>query len=295
MRSGKLGMNYARRLGLGTVQFGQAYGISNTRGQVPGAEASAMLRRAAEAGIGVLDTAANYGASEAVLGANAALTGPFRVVTKTIGVAQGIDAVMARARASAETLKRRPVELLLVHAAGDLTGPDGPALWHALLGLRDEGLFGGIGISAYVADDPAALAAQFRPAAMQVPFSLLDQRLLRDGSLARMKDLGVEVHTRSAFLQGLLFLDPERLPQKLRGAAAHLAALRKRIADAGATPLQAALAFVLAQREVDVAVVGATSAGELDEIADAANAPAPEIDWDGCALDDEIVLTPSLW
>ncbi len=288
-------MNSRARLGLGTVQFGQAYGISNTRGQVPGAEAAVMLRRAAQAGIGVLDTAANYGEAEAVLGANPALTQPFRVVTKTIGMAHGIGAVVARARASAETLKRRPVELLLVHAAGDLRGPDGPALWRALLALRDEGLFGGIGISAYVADDPAALARDFHPAAMQVPFSLLDQRLLRDGSLARMKALGVEVHTRSAFLQGLLFLDPERLPQKLRGAAGHLKALRARIADAGVTPLQAALAFVLAQRAVDVAVVGATSAGELDEIADATNAAAPDIDWGACALDDPVVLTPSLW
>lgn len=286
-------MNSASRLGLGTVQFGQAYGISNARGQVPPNEVAAMLARAADARIGLLDTAAGYGEAESVLGQID--TRPFRLVTKTIGIRNGLAAVIDRARQSAETLKRHPVELLLVHAAGDLKGPDGRDLWRALLQLRDEGLFGGIGISAYVGDDPAELAAQFRPAAMQVPFSLLDQRLLRDGSLARMKALGVEVHTRSAFLQGLLFLDPDTLPEKLRGAGPHLKRLRAAIAEAGSTALKAALAFVLMRREVDVCVVGATALSELNEIIDAANTPAPDMDWAACALDDDVVLTPSLW
>ena len=44
------------KLGLGTVQFGQAYGITNARGVTPQAEAHAVIRRAAEAGVMVLDT-----------------------------------------------------------------------------------------------------------------------------------------------------------------------------------------------------------------------------------------------
>ena len=55
------------KLGLGTVQFGQAYGISNRRGQVSAEEAAAILTLAAEAGIRLLDTAANYGDAETVL------------------------------------------------------------------------------------------------------------------------------------------------------------------------------------------------------------------------------------
>ena len=47
------------KLGLGTVQFGQAYGVSNRRGQVTTDDAGAILARAAQAGVRVLDTAAN--------------------------------------------------------------------------------------------------------------------------------------------------------------------------------------------------------------------------------------------
>ena len=35
------------RLGIGTVQFGQAYGVSNTQGQVPRAEVKLILELAA--------------------------------------------------------------------------------------------------------------------------------------------------------------------------------------------------------------------------------------------------------
>lgn len=273
------------KLGLGTVQFGQAYGVSNTRGQVTRAEAAAILLRAAQAGIGVLDTAANYGEAETVL---AALdTAPFRIVTKTISVKNGVDAVVARARQSAAAVK---ADTLLVHAAADL---EDTALWAALQGLKAEGVFRRIGISVYVADEPARLAERFKPDVMQLPFSLLDQRLLKNGTLGQLKSQGVEIHARSIFLQGLLFL--ETLPEKLRHAALELSLSKAAITAAGATPLQAALGFVLSQPEIDVALVGVTARAELDEILAAAALPPPRLDWSALALSDEMVLTPSRW
>lgn len=273
------------KLGLGTVQFGQAYGVSNTRGQVSTQEAGAILSRAAQAGVQVLDTAANYGEAEAVLARQN--LAPFRTVTKTISVSTGVEAVVARARQSARSLK---ADTLLVHAAADLHDA---ALWPALQELKAEGLFRKIGISVYAADDPAALAARFQPDTMQLPFSLLDQRLLRDGTLTKLKKLGVEVHARSLFLQGLLFL--ERLPEKLRHAEAALAHIRTQIRGGGATPLAAALGFVLSRPEIDVALVGVTQLSELNDILAAAALPLPALDWSSLALHDETALTPSRW
>lgn len=283
------------KLGLGTVQFGQDYGISNRHGQVPRTEVEAILCHAAEAGIRTLDTAAGYGEAEQILGSLGDLTRPFRIVTKTISSKGGVEAVLARARKSVTILGRMPVDLLLVHSANDLQGDEASALWNGLLALRDDGLFGAIGISAYVADDPVALARKFRPEAMQIPLSLLDQRLIQNGALASIKELGVEIHARSLFLQGLLFLEEEELPEKLRSAAPHLVALRRQLKDAGATPLAAALEFVLSRPEVDVGIVGVTTKLELDEIVKAAAEPSPRLDWAACALDDPAVLTPSLW
>jgi aryl-alcohol dehydrogenase-like predicted oxidoreductase len=277
------------KLGLGTVQFGQAYGVSNRRGQVPLDEAAAILARAAEAGIGLLDTAANYGEAEAQLGRLD--TSPFRIVTKTISLSHGVDAVIARARQSAALLPR--ADTLLVHAAGDLDRPEGEALWRALLQLRDDGIFRKIGISVYVADQPALLATRWRPDVLQLPFSLLDQRLLRDGTLARLHGLGVEIHARSLFLQGLLLM--ETPPPHLAGAAPHLARLRHTLKETGTTPLAAALGFALSRPEIAAGLVGVTGLDELEEILAAAAKPLPARDWTSFALDDERLLTPSLW
>ena len=131
----------SEKLGLGTVQFGQAYGVSNTRGQVSQADAAAILKRAAQAGHWrALDTAANYGEAEAVLAGLE--TRPFRIVTKTASVKAGVQAVVARARASKAALPK--ADTLLVHAATDL---EDAALWPALQQLKTEGVFAKIGIS----------------------------------------------------------------------------------------------------------------------------------------------------
>jgi aryl-alcohol dehydrogenase-like predicted oxidoreductase len=283
------------RLGLGTAQFGLAYGISNSGGQVPASEARAILAQARDVGMTVLDTAAAYGNAEEVLGSILPPDAPFRVITKTLPLKQGLSAVSARARRSVALSGRRSLDALLVHAAGDLSAADGPDRWREMEQLRDEGLFRRIGISAYVTDDPLALARRYRPSVMQIPVSLLDQRCIADGTLLELKGLGIEVHARSIFLQGLLLMAPQDVPAKFNQAAPALAGVRARIAEAGSSPLQAAIAFILTQPEIDVAVVGVTRKSELDEIVCAATSAAPALDWRACAVDDPFVLTPSLW
>ena len=285
----------AARLGLGTVQFGLPYGVSNVSGQVSPAEARAILATAQEAGIRVLDTAAAYGTAEALLGELRTQAAQFRICTKTLSLREGLTSVIARARRSAELLGGAPIDALLVHSASDLFREDGAALWSELQKLKAEGLFSRIGISAYAHDNPVELARRYQPDLMQIPLNLLDQRLFNDGSLEKLRRLGIEVHVRSIFLQGLLFVAPEMLPQKLVHAATRLAQIRTAIHAASTTPLAAALAFVLQQSNIDVAVVGVTSANQLREIISAAAAPAPGLDWGALAVDDPIVLNPAIW
>ena len=92
--------------------------------------------------------------------------------------------------------------------ASDLfLAPPAPALWDRLKMLRDEGLFDEVGVR-HASDDPVGVARRFKPDLLQAPASLLDQRLLLDGSLMAVRDMGIEVHLRSIFLNGLLFLPP---------------------------------------------------------------------------------------
>jgi len=74
----------AVRLGLGTVQFGLNYGVSNVSGQPSEDEVKKILACASAGGIDVIDTAAAYGDAESVLGRCLTESAQIRVVTKTI-------------------------------------------------------------------------------------------------------------------------------------------------------------------------------------------------------------------
>lgn len=283
------------RIGLGTVQFGTDYGVSNTAGQVSAPEVAAILRSAHAAGIRVLDTAASYGVAEEILGHSIAPDQNFAIVTKALPLSHGLENIEKRARQSLDLLGRTSAEAILVHAACDLAGPEGPRLWTLLQRLRDEGLYRRIGISAYFDDAPLELARRYQPDLMQLPFSILDQRLLQNGELARIKELGIEIHVRSVFLQGLIFMDSGRLPARLADAGPALSATQVRIRRAGLRPIEAAVGFVLAQDDVDVAVVGVTNRDELAQIIATSAKSMPDFDWRSCAIDDPVALTPSLW
>lgn len=285
----------AARIGLGTAQFGLDYGISNASGQVSRDSVDRILALARMRGIRTIDTAAAYGRSEDVLASALDAETGWRVVTKTARLAEGLDAVLARARRSATMLSAGGLDTILVHSAADLAGPAGAALWNALRMLKDEGIFAHIGISAYVADDPEALARQFCPDVMQVPMSLLDQRLVAGGAVERLAALGVEVHVRSIFLQGLLFVPPGELPASLRHVAPELQNVVDLLNEAKVTPLHAAVAYALSRPGVARVLCGVTSAEELDEIASAADVDCPDLPWSRFALHDPLALDPSGW
>ncbi len=251
-----------------------------------------MLSIAARSGLAVLDAGAASGHTEAVLGGLIPRPSPLRIVIKAPRGDRGPDHAEAEARAALARLGVTGADAIIVQCAGDLFAPWGQAYWERLLALRDAGLFRKVGVSAYASDDPVGLARRFRPDILQAPASLLDQRLLVDGSLESVKGLGVEVQLRSIFLNGLLFLPPDRVPSQYQGAAARLSRARRMIAEGRSDPLQAALGFALSRPEADVVIVGAATAAELQAVIAAAASPPPDLDWDEMALEDASVVDP---
>jgi aryl-alcohol dehydrogenase-like predicted oxidoreductase len=291
------------KLGLGTAQFGGQFGLDcgapAGKGRMSEAEAMAAVALAADAGVRLIDTSAQYGDSEAVLGRVVPKAPPspppFRIVTKTAPVTVGVNLVETAARASLVRLGVTKAAAIVVHTAADLLGPNGPELWTRLNRLKDEGLYEAVGISARAADDPVGLARRFKPDVMQIPVSLLDQRLIADGALSTLAELGVEVHLRSVFQQGLLFLPRSGLPANLAEAGPRLSRIRRTIAEAGADPLHAALAFALNRPEASSVIVGVASAAELRAVLAAAAAALPALDWDALRLDHPVALDPKMW
>jgi aryl-alcohol dehydrogenase-like predicted oxidoreductase len=284
------------KLGLGAAQFGLDYGVSNARGRVPESEVQAILETAAQWGVTLVDASPAFGDAERVLGRAWPFPSPFRVTTKTLRLSEGLDRLEQRARRSLERMGLARGHALLIEDAEDLLGTDGRALWARLERLKGEGLFEKIGVCAGVDDAPELVARRFKPDLMQLPVSMLDQRLVQGGALAALAELGVEVQLRSVFLQGALFLPREALPPTLAAAAGpRLSRIRRALAEAGADPMQAALGYALSRPETSAVIVGVTSAAELRAIIAAATRPCPDLDWPQLALDDVAALDPRLW
>jgi aryl-alcohol dehydrogenase-like predicted oxidoreductase len=277
------------KLGLAAAQFGLDYAVANPRGRSPEAEVGDILQIGARAGVSILDTVL-AGRTERVLGELMPRPSPYRVLVKTTRCDRGPDAIEAEARASLARLRIERGYALVVEQAGDLFGPHGPAMWDRMKALRDQGLFERVGVSVYASDDPVGVARRFRPDVMQAPASLLDQRLIVNGALAEMAEMGIEVHLRSIFLQGLLFLPPDRASSLPSQTSRGLSRVRRMIAEGRSDPLQAALGFALARPEATAVIVGVTTAAELMAVTAAAASPPPELDWNDMALDDPTPL-----
>ena len=285
----------AAQLALGSAQFGGDYGISNTRGKVGEDEVRQILKLAADSRVLHIDVSHQDGDVERIVGRNWPFPSPFKPQVRTLRLEKGLDWLESRLRRSVDHMGLARISAALVDNAEDLVGAEGDALWARLEKLKAEGLIARIGISATHEDQPVLLAKRFKPDLMQVPVSILDQRLVANGAIAQLAELGVEVQARSVFLQGLIFLPREALPANLAPVGPHLSKVRRIMAECGVDPLHAALSYALNLEGVSTVVVGVTSAAELRAIIAASERKAPKMPYEMLALNDEIALDPGQW
>ncbi len=296
-------MSTLSRIGLGTVQLGMDYGISNRDGRPDEAEAAAILAQAMTSGVGYLDTAPAYGDAEALVGRLLPDRHGFRIVTKTPAVpAPRIESAhrqqwLDSLERSLDRLRIRRAYGLLVHHVADLDKPGWQHLVDALQEAKARGLVYRIGVSIYNEQQLTLAESRLCPEIVQLPFNALDRRPIAAGTLTHLKTRGAEIHARSLFLQGLLLMPPAGLPDFFEPLQPVLASLRNAWASRGLSPVAACLAFVLRHPAIDAAIVGVNRRVELAEIIaalDEAQATAgsndempPEV--------DPIFLDPSRW
>lgn len=284
------------RFALGTVQFGLPYGIANRTGQVTSQEAKAMLQFATANGIDTLDTGIAYGDSESCLGEVGAQE--FKLVTKLPALPDNCADIGAwvqqQVAASLSRLRVNTVYGLLLHRSEQLLGPNGAALYKALQALKGNGQAKKVGVSIYLPAELAALLPQYRLDLVQAPFNLVDRSLNSTGWLQRLKDDSVEVHTRSAFLQGLLLMTQDDMPSKFGPWSGLWHKWHRWLERSELSAIQACLAFPLSFPEIDRVVVGADSLSQLAQIVSASNSQAIS-DLPKLQCEDEYLINPAHW
>lgn len=277
------------KLALGTVQFGLDYGISNHSGQVPMDEVCSILALAKKHGIFTLDTAAGYGNSEETLGKVG--VSEYQVITKTTSLELGIDSVVENFYSSLNRLNIPSVKGLLIHNIDEIESPQFNALYQVLIDLKNLGMIEQIGFSSYTPEQVDNLLTFFDFDLIQIPFNVLDTRLLEGGQLSRLKQRKIEIHARSVFLQGLL-LNFNGLNGYFNQWASHFYSYKKIVEDSSSSLLEYALGFVLNTPDIDKVLVGVESEIQLMEII---NSSKKRVATSAYPIDDVNLLNPSLW
>jgi aryl-alcohol dehydrogenase-like predicted oxidoreductase len=289
-----------QKLCIGTAQFGMHYGRFNQHGQVSVEDVQKIFHLAEENGISFIDTAHAYGNSEEVIGKYAKKEA-FQIISKTAIIANDTvtadDVVIVdkKIKQSYERLQVKRLYGLLVHHAQDLLKPGGERLYELLATYKQQNLVHKIGVSVYEAKEIEQIISKFPIDLVQVPVNIFDQRLVKNGMLTKLKQMGIEIHARSIFLQGLLLQDFRTLDpffQPIINLANEYDAFLK---IHGVTKIQAAYQFVKQLKEIDRIIIGIENYSQFQQVIHELSVELGSLDFRSFAINEEHIVNPSRW
>jgi len=286
------------KIALGTVQFGIDYGISSVGGQVEPGEVEKILSYAHLKGVDTLDVAPAYGNGEKILGRMDISS--FKVVTKTRHF-DGPEIKNNDAKLldndfyhSLNDLKQNSVYGVLIHNADDLIKPGSEKLFDQLQELKQAGKTVKIGVSVYDCSQLQSILNNFDIDLVQLPFNILDRRMIDSGMLTTLCTRGVEVHARSIFLQGLLLMSEQNRPGRFNRWSDLWKIWHEWLSDNQITALEATIRYVVSMSEISKVLVGVDTVDQLKEIFISSSGVLPKVP-DELFTNDANLLNPSNW
>lgn len=291
---------------LGTVQFGMPYGIANQTGQPDYRDVVSIIDAAISGGVNCFDTAAAYGQSEEILGRVLKELGvgdKVTVVTKVRALTteelesprMGESAIKASIELSLQRLQLDCLPIVLFHRECDAEFLD------VLAKLRDQGKLRYFGVSC--SNIPGA-AEEFvhggHASALQIPANIMDHRHLRSGVLADSITQNVALFIRSVYLQGLLLMAKETIPEKLRGILPERQRLTMIAEASGLSFPELALRYILSLRGITSVLTGVETREQVQQnLAMFSKGKLPKdimaaIQQNAVEL-PELLITPSMW
>lgn len=257
-----------QKLALGTVQQGQDYGI--TDGKMLLVEDSIELYKTAyDNGINCLDTAAQYGQAEIVIGCFFAkypeLKSKFKITSKLrphslddYNPECSYDIILKEFETSLNNMGLEELDGYLFHNPSHMFNE---YIMDNMYKLKKSGKVKNIGVSVYTVDEALFASDSAHIDYIQIPYNVLDQRLDSTGFFDRAKKNGKILFARSTFLQGLLLMPLDEVDKKLPVARPYIDIFRDIV---GGIPLyEACLAFNKSRSNIDYLVLGVSGKQDL--------------------------------
>ena len=257
---------------LGTVQLGLTYGLGEHSEKPTEEAAFAILDRAVDLGVNTLDTANNYGDSEAVIGrwlTKRKAEGkklPY-IVTKVGPLKHGsYDILRYDVLYQLEGCMKRlcidKLDIFMLHNYEDYA-QDRDAMQKIFADIKSQGLYDYSAISAYSRHDYGVIAESGFDAT-QIPINVFDWGQIENGGMQKLADSGMMIFTRSVFLQGLVFHTPEDLDPRMDFCFPYLNRFIELYKEFELSPAALALSFVLSLPGVTQAVMGCDTADQVE-------------------------------
>lgn len=262
--------DYKRKFCLGTVQLGMNYGVNNVLGRQPNTEESfAILDGALKLGVNWYDTASVYGDAEKILGKfslaeKSILTGnPVHIISKLRPDCEDKrEVVLQEVYKSLRCLQTKQLAGYLLHSASDMQRK---GIVDGMIYAKEKGLVQKIGVSVYTPEEAMAAVHAGWIDMLQVPYNALDRRLDQIAFFYETRKRGIFVYARSAFLQGLLLMNPEKAESHVNGSGFFVDRFQKIAMKHGFSPREAAFIFCCIHPGVDYVVFGVEQVGQLEE------------------------------
>jgi len=284
----------AIKLALGTAQFGSDYGITNQTGQVKFNEILAILDLAWENGINTMDSAKAYGTSEEVIGncLKLRIGNKWDIITKVNEIGNSINVQLED---SARKLTIPPA-IILAHSVELFLDVQ---FQKEIAVIRDQQMIKKIGVSLYSEDEiNKVINSDFKPEIIQLPLNILDSRLYRNGVLEMLVNQDVEIHARSAFLQGLFYLSHVEINNRFSDAVPYFKKLTIIASKLELTLPELSLLWLVNLEEISKVVIGVENAQQLNShLVTLKKEVDPSIFEEalGIHYQNESILNPSLW
>ncbi len=252
------------KLILGTVQMGLNYGINNNSGKISFENSCAILLKAFELGIETLDTAEAYGDAHKIIGDFHKLNPikKFKIITK-IPHGFNLDNIEIKVEQYLKDLEIETIDVLMFHSYE--TYLENNKNIDKFERLINKGFIKSIGVSVYTNEQIESLLADKIITVVQLPFNMLDNINKRGKIIEKLKLSGKEVHTRSAFLQGLFFKETNDLSSFFYPLKVDLEKLKKLSEKYNVSISKMALAYSLNQNNIDQVLIGIDSKKQLED------------------------------
>lgn len=282
------------KIGLGTVQFGMNYGISNTQGQVSQEEINNILKLSQSLSIDILDTAIGYGDSESRIGTynKSCNSDSFKIVTKIPPIKGNSNSINNLIDKSLKQLGTSQLYGVLLHDADDMT----EELFHQLLELKRQHIVNKVGVSVYTPEQALNTVGNYNIDLIQVPLNIFDQRFINTGCLEFLKQKNIEVHARSIFLQGLLLMPLHKVSNYFEPHFQLLREYRRYCVETNLSALELSLSIINKVPDIDRFILGVCSHSQLSEICKSIKkTQCNSLNISQFNSEVETLINPSLW